>query len=232
VNPESGDRAASMLAAVLDAVDVGVFVFDAEGRIVTMSRWARERFLGHLGRVPATLEEIRLGVEPRRPDGAAEPLLPAERALRGERVDTELIYSDGRRLHVQAVPVIGPDGAVQGAVSVSRDITDLHAAIAGRARLDGAVKTSRLLAHEINNQLALMVGYGTLLTGQVDGEVGKTIATMVEAAEQIAELVHRLQGIVRFEETDLGGGPMLDLEKATSGRTRQRRGQRVPRRSV
>ena len=28
---------------VLDAVDTGVFVFDAEGRIVTMSRWARER---------------------------------------------------------------------------------------------------------------------------------------------------------------------------------------------
>jgi nitrogen-specific signal transduction histidine kinase len=232
VNPESGDAAESMLAAVLDAVDVAVVVFDAQGRTVTMSRWARERFVGHLGRVPSTLEEIRLGVEPRRPDGAIEPLMPAERALRGERVETELIFSDGRRLHVQATPILGPEGEMRGAVSVSRDITDLHAAIAGRARLDGAIKTSRLLAHEINNQLALMVGYGSLLSGQVDGEVGKAIGTMVEAAQEIAELVHRLQGIVRFEETDLGGGPMLDLEKATSGRTRQRRAPIVPRGSV
>ena len=226
------DDSRQALAAVLDAVDTGVFVFDAEGRIVTMSRWARERFLGHIGRVPATLEEIRQGVDPRRPDGTIEPLLPAERALRGERVDTELVYSDGRRLHVQATPIVGPMGELQGAVSVSRDITDLHAAIAGRARLDGAVKTSRLLAHEINNQLALLIGYGTLLNGQIEGELGETIATMVGAAEQIAELVQRLQGIVRFEETDLGGGPMLDLDKATTGRTRRPRGPSVPGRSV
>ena len=220
---EAAGHAQSALAAVLDAVDTGVFVFDAQGKILTMSRWARERFIGHLGRVPESLQEIREGVDPRRPDGAIEPLLPAERALRGERVDTELLFSDGRRLHVQATPIVGPNGTVQGAVSVSRDITDLHTAIAGRARLDGAVKTSRLLAHEINNQLALLVGYGTLLTGQVDGEVADTIATMVDAAEQIAELVHRLQGIVRFEETDLGGGPMLDLERATSRRRGRRR---------
>jgi nitrogen-specific signal transduction histidine kinase len=222
VKAEAAEHAQSALAAVLDAVDTGVFVFDAQGNVLSMSRWARERFLGHLGRVPATLQEIRQGVDPRRPDGTIEPLLPAERALRGERVDTELLFSDGRRLHVQATPIVGPDGKVQGAVSVSRDITELHTAIAGRARLDGAVKTSRLLAHEINNQLALLVGYGTLLTGQVDGEVADTIATMVDAAEQIAELVHRLQGIVRFEETDLGAGPMLDLERATSRRSRRR----------
>jgi nitrogen-specific signal transduction histidine kinase len=223
VKREAPAAARTALAAVLDAVDTGVFVFDAQGRIVSMSRWARERFMGHLGRVPETLEEIRQGVDPRRPDGAIEPLLPAQRALRGERVDTELIFSDGRRLHVQATPIVGPNGEIQGAVSVSRDITELHTAIAGRARLDGAVKTSRLLAHEINNQLALLVGYGTLLTGQVEGEVSESIATMVAAAEQIAELVHRLQGIVRFEETDLGGGPMLDLERATTGRARTAR---------
>src|SRR5688572_771308 len=126
---DPGDRAQALLAVVLDAVDAAVVVFDAEGRVVSMSRWARDRFLGHLGRVPATVGEVREGVEPRRADGTVEPLLPAERALKGERVDTELIFSDGRRLHIQATPILGPNGEIQGAVSVSRDITDLHAAI-------------------------------------------------------------------------------------------------------
>ena len=211
------------LDVLLDTVDLGVFIFDAAGQVVSMSRWASERFLKHLGRVPETLVEMRAGLEPRRPDGTLEPLLPAERALRGERMETELIFSDGRRLLIQATPIKDADGRIVGAVSISRDITDLHAAIAGRARLDGAIKTARLLAHEINNQLALLVGYGTLLTGRVEGDLGDTIATMVGAAEQIAELVHRLQGIVRFEERDLGGGPMLDLDAATTERRRRPR---------
>jgi nitrogen-specific signal transduction histidine kinase len=220
---QRGAQTRADLDVLLDTVDLGLFIFDAGGRVVSMSRWARERFLSHDGRVPETVLEMRLGDPPLRPDGTPEPLLPAERALRGERSETELLFSGGRRLLIQATPITDADGRIVGAVSISRDITELHAAIAGRARLDGAVKTARLLAHEINNQLALLVGYGTLLTGRVDGDLGDTIATMVGAAEHIAELVHRLQGIVRFEERDFGGGPMLDLDAATTERRRRPR---------
>jgi PAS domain S-box-containing protein len=220
---ERGAKTRADLDVLLDTVDLGIFIFDATGRVVSMSRWASDRFQNHIGRVPETLADMRQSVEPRRPDGTPEPLLPAERALRGERVETELIFSDGRRLLIQATPIRDGEGNIVGAVSISRDITELHAAITGRARLDGAIKTARLLAHEINNQLALLVGYGTLLTGRVEGELGETLATMVGAAEHIAELVHRLQGIVRFEERDLGGGPMLDLDAATTERRRRPR---------
>ena len=98
-----GDQPRADLDVLLDTVDLGIFIFDAAGNVVSMSRWARERLLDHLGRVPETL------------------------------------------------------------------------------------------------------------------------ATMVGAAERIAELVRRLQGIVRFEERDVGGGPMLDLEAATTERRRRPR---------
>src|ERR687888_1942826 len=121
---QRGDETRADLDVLLDTVDTGVFVFDARGHVLSMSRWARERFLEQLGRVPETLVEIRLAVQPRRPDGTPEPLLPAERALRGERIETELLFADGRRHLMQATPIGAADGTIRGVVAVSRDITE------------------------------------------------------------------------------------------------------------
>lgn len=91
----------------------------------------------------------------------------------------------------------------------------MRAAEADRARLDGAVKTSRLVAHELGNQLALVVGYGEHLALELTGAQAKYAEQILEGAEAAAETVGRLQQIMRFEETDIGGGPMLDLTAAT-----------------
>jgi hypothetical protein len=190
--------------------------------MVRASRWGRERFQGHVGGVPETLAEIRARVDPRGPDGEPEALMPAERALRGEVVDRQIVFSDGRRLHVRAAPIRDAAGEIRGAVSISRDITDLHAALSDRARLDGAVKTARLVAHAVNNQLAFITGYAGLLLDDFEGDgAGLTdgqaemLRQVLSAAENAAAMIARLQRIARFEETDHGGGPMLDLEAAT-----------------
>lgn len=204
------------LQAILDAVTDALFIFDTSGRIVRASRWGRDRFVGHVGALPPTLAEIRARVDPRYPDGMQAPLLPAERALLGEQVDTQLIFSDGRRLHIRAAPIRDAEGRIRGAVSISRDITDVRAAEVERAQLDGAVKTARLVTHEINNQLQLVTAYGGLLQdgGGLSGPNLDMLRHMIAAADRMAALLERLQRITRFEETDIGGGPMLDLNAA------------------
>jgi two-component system, sensor histidine kinase PdtaS len=219
---EDEARARADFDALLEVAGDGIFVFDRDGRMVRASRWARERFQGHVGGVPETLAEIRARVDPRGPDGEPETLMPAERALRGEVVDREIVFSDGRRLHVRAAPIRDEAGEIRGAVSISRDITDLHRALSERARLDGAVKTARLVAHAVNNQLAFITGYAGLLledaeaagTGPAQAQA-EMLRQVLQAADNAAAMVARLQRIARFEETDQGGGPMLDLEAAT-----------------
>ena len=84
-----------------------------------------------------------------------------------------------------------------------------------RARLDGAIKTARLVAHELGNQLSFVLGYGEMLTQEAVGAPQEYAREMVIGARGAGEIVARLQRIIRFEETDFGGGPMLDLAAAT-----------------
>ncbi len=97
---------------------------------------------------------------------------------------------------------------------VARDITELHAAIAERARLDGAVKTAHLVAHRLNNELAPVRGYGELLAETLEGELAALARRVVQGADDAAATVARLQRIVRFEETESAGVQMLDLDAA------------------
>ena len=60
--------------------------------------------------------------------------VPLYRALHGEVVeDAEVVTEDGRRLHVTARPVVGPDGESIGAVGAGVDVTEQREAL-GRAR--------------------------------------------------------------------------------------------------
>jgi uncharacterized protein YciW len=93
----------------------------------------------------------------------------------------------------------------------------------GRARLDGAVKTARTVADQLNNRLGLMLGYGELLTEQVEGEPHQLASSIVEGAAAAAATVNRLQQIVRFAEIPTPVGPALDLESALVDRRRGHR---------
>jgi diguanylate cyclase (GGDEF)-like protein/PAS domain S-box-containing protein len=65
---------------------------------------------------------------------ATAAALPLYRALHGEVVDgAEILTARGRRVHVSARPVVGPDGASLGAVSAGVDVTEHHDAL-GRLR--------------------------------------------------------------------------------------------------
>ena len=105
---------------------------------------------------------------------------------------------------------------------VRDELASQHAA-AERARLDGALLVARTAAHQLNNALAPVVGYAELLAmlpGVRENPTARSYAAQIgEAAGCAAELVQRLQRIVRLEETPSPLGPdkpILDLDRSAS----------------
>jgi hypothetical protein len=75
----------------------------------------------------------------------------------------------------------------------------------------------RLVAHELNNKLARVVGHADLLP-PLDGPTTALIDEMVAGALEASAVLARLQQIARFEEVEGGLGPMLDLRAVTAAR--------------
>jgi signal transduction histidine kinase len=77
-------------------------------------------------------------------------------------------------------------------------------------------------AHEINNPLAIIMGYSQMLEDRLDAgsEAGQWARTCHRAAGRIRDAVARLSRIVRIESTDPGGAvpPILDTERAAEPR--------------
>ena len=101
-------------------------------------------------------------------------------------------------------------------------LTHQHEA-ATRARLDGALLVARTAAHQLNNALSPIVGYAELLTilpGVRDNPTARSYAGLIgESAGSAAEIVKRLQRIVRLEETPSPLGPdqpLLDLDRSAA----------------
>lgn len=77
-------------------------------------------------------------------------------------------------------------------------------------------------AHEINNPLAIIMGYSQMLEDRlaVTSEEGQWARTCRRAAGRIREAVARLSRIVRIEPTESGGAlpPILDTERSAEPR--------------
>jgi PAS domain S-box-containing protein len=207
-------RLRAELEATLDAQPDAIYIVDTGGRITRTNLRARELFVERKGAMPSTVEQFRclLGYGPDQEPLAVEQALMGVPATR----ETARIEADGleHRYHIVAAPIRDLHGDIVGAVTVSRDVTALHAGIVERSRLDGAVKTARMVAHELNGQLSPVLAYADVLATRLSGDHGAMARDMADAAERAAATIVRLQHIVRFEETSTPVGPMLDLQAA------------------
>jgi signal transduction histidine kinase len=71
---------------------------------------------------------------------------------------------------------------------------------------------ARQAAHELNNRLVLVTGYGELLAERLAGsEHAPMVQRMVDAADAAGGMLHKLQELIRFEQCRLAG---LDLPGA------------------
>jgi signal transduction histidine kinase/PAS domain-containing protein len=127
---------AAQLEAVFDAITDGVFVYDRNGRLLQRNPAARRLnpLLGQTEYLDRPFDERITSFDIR--DEAGRPLdprdVPVARVLRGEvlmgerSADTSMRLIDGSvlRVNTTGAPVRDADGAVQGAVIVSRDVTE------------------------------------------------------------------------------------------------------------
>jgi GAF domain-containing protein len=83
------------------------------------------------------------------------------------------------------------------------------------ARLD-ALKTARIVGHELNNMLTIVSGYGDLLVDRMGpSEHAPTIQRMIDASDEAALMLRRLQSIIRLEERSHDGVAVPDTDPAT-----------------
>ncbi|HEY3079597.1 MAG TPA: GAF domain-containing protein [Chloroflexota bacterium] len=219
---EEAQRVRAELEAVMDAVPDAIQVFALDGRLVRANAPARRGIEGLLGGAPATLQALHQAAEPHRLDGSPSSPTAFERVVAGERVQELLAWREpeGRNhlTHVVLAPVRDEAGRVRAVVVVARDMGVVRQAISEPARVEGAILTARLVAHEVNTKLQIVTGYGSLLQRSLDADRRELIDHMVDAADEAGHIVARLQQIIRVAVIDAGAGPMLDLEAATEGR--------------
>ena len=91
-----------------------------------------------------------------------------------------------------------------------------------RARLAGVLLAARTMAHHVNNQLALTVGYGELLGthDRLPEDLRELAAEAMRGAQEAATTVAKLQRVARLEELPpvLGysaNASMLDLDRSS-----------------
>ncbi|MHB8419939.1 MAG: ATP-binding protein [Myxococcales bacterium] len=171
------------LQAVIDQMPEGVWLADSVAGLVA-NRRAHE-----------------LGLDPDRPGGAEVsypnglPLAPSDspsdRALQGEAVNgLELLlrapHSELVNLSVSATPVLGPDGARLGAVTIWRDVTAVKAF--ERLREEWVA----MIAHDLRQPLTSLVLAESLLAHALKGEQGSSVGRVIDRIGTTARRMNRM----------------------------------------
>ncbi|WP_234023348.1 ATP-binding protein [Sorangium cellulosum] len=229
---------AAQLGAVLDNLVEGVFACDREGRL-TMINASGLRLLGLADRSEQAgrmVEEVMDLGRMRRDDGRpfTREELPMVRALAGETIaQEEQVLANGRAgrdvfLRTSAAPIRSESGAILGAVTVARDVTELM-------ELD-LVKDQfiRVGAHELKTPVAIMKGYALALlrnTSDLTAPRRKMLEAIDRGADRINRIVDDLLAIsqvsldvlkVSEEDVDLKALVEETVERAAKSASRHR----------
>lgn len=225
---EETRREAHQKAAILDQMSDAVLVLDASGAIVLANPAAaalygvpREQLL----RLTASNHPWQLFYEDGRPLRYEEkPLVSALRGLSTHHV-LRIVRADGSERWglVASSPLRDDHNRIQGAIAVTRDITEerqrqLQAAAGEKLRALGQMASG--VAHDLNQYLSLIAGHGELAlrtleaTGEPSGAVRDALNAIVDAALDGADTVKRLLAFARpaseHEATRLELGRLLE----------------------
>ncbi|MBU2073697.1 MAG: PAS domain-containing sensor histidine kinase [Actinobacteria bacterium] len=197
-------------ATILDTVDVGLVLLDAQGRYLRANR-RHQDFIdlafpgGHAGRAG------QLGAV-HHPDGrvVGREEMPSLRASRGEEFDDLRIWCGDdpvtrRALSVSSRTLRDDQGRVAGAALAYKDVTDLVRAIEVK---DEFVST---VSHELRTPLASIAGYLEVVLDRDD--LPAPAAEHLQVVERNTVRLDRLVGDL-LATAQAGHGPM-SLERAT-----------------
>jgi PAS domain S-box-containing protein len=201
-------RTLDLLSNILKSMADAVIVTDGFGRIIHSNPAALNLF-GTIAEVgaPAWEQAFRAGEsEEARAEHPEQG--PIRQAIRGEPVDDlELVmpseHGDGDvHLIVNARPLCDPDGRVDGAVAVYRDMTAMKETenqLRQSQKMEALGQVTGGFAHDFNNILTVITGTIEILAqGVSDRPKLAAIAAMIDdAAERGGDLTQRLLAFAR-----------------------------------
>ncbi len=213
----SSDRERGNGAGIVEFSDDAIVGTTLDGMITSWNAGA-ERLYGYTAREVIGRWPIAITI----PEDALTEIL--EQVKRGERVDhyeTVGVRKDGRRINVSVtvLPIRNAEGRVVGASSIAH-IThhkETEAAIRERDTLRYVASLAAAAAHEINNPLAVIMGYTQLLADKVDAQGRGQIDEILKALSRIQEVIVRMKRVTRIELTEEASylPEMLDLIRSS-----------------
>ncbi|MEA5454896.1 ATP-binding protein [Sinomonas sp. JGH33] len=186
---ERSETRERLLDTVLETVDVGVIVLDAEGQGMFANSKQIEVYAAALPTDGAAGHETEMMIYR---EGSEDPLPPEqwalERALAGEEVEREL-YRLGKGAEARTVSVTvrgfsDAGGAHAGTVVASSDVTDVVAAVRARDRF------LSIMSHEFRTPLANIMGYAEMV--QDDPLLSETSRSDLEVISRNAQHVNQM----------------------------------------
>jgi PAS domain S-box-containing protein len=221
----------ALLQAAINILPVGLWIIDAEGKVVTSSAaaqriWAGVRYVGidQLGEYKGWRTDSGKLIEAHEWAGA-RALEKGETTIE-EEVEIECFDGTHKIILDSAVPLRKSDGSIGGAVTINRDITDrkqaeeeirkLNAELEQRviqrtAELEAANKELEAFAysvsHDLRAPLRAIDGYATILMEDFPsqlGDEGKRLCSVLsDNARKMGELIDDLLTFSRLGRTGM-----------------------------
>jgi two-component system, OmpR family, phosphate regulon sensor histidine kinase PhoR len=199
------EKQARDVAAIYDAVDVGLVLIDRSGRYEQMNRRHRDFMTlaypeGHHGMAGQTGEVYEADGET--PMARAD--LPSHRASMGDEFDDVRLWvgsdpATRRALSVSARSTRRPDGTFAGAALAYKDVTDFMRALSVKDEFVASV------SHELRTPLTSVLGHLEILAGRQDlpDDVRAQIAVVDRNAARLEMLVSDLLYVAQEADATL-----------------------------
>lgn len=193
------------VAAIYDAVDVGLVLIDRSGRYEQMNRRHLDFMTlaypeGHHGMAGQTGEVYEADGETR----MARQDLPSYRASMGDEFDDVRLWvgsdpATRRALSVSARSTRHPDGTLAGAALAYKDVTDFMRALSVKDEFVASV------SHELRTPLTSVLGHLEILTGRTElpDDVRAQLAVVARNAARLEMLVSDLLYVAQEADATL-----------------------------
>jgi len=190
----STDTRLRMLIEQLPAV---LWTVDREMRFTSMAGAG----LSRLGLTPNGLAGVRLADYLETSDGTYPAVAAHRRALAGEPVTFHLEWKNGSYA-CHAEPLRGPQGEIQGVISMALDVTDrkqLEEQFRQAQKMEAVGRLAGGIAHDFNNLLMVIQGYTDLLIERLhNGDpLRKNVEQIQTASQRATSLTRQLLAFSR-----------------------------------